>query len=126
MKTISLAAILSSSNPMMSFPKKDFCDRNLKTSLKNLGSQIDKFFQLLIELDAGSLIPRMEKLVNFCGNLISRIAKFFDFFGILFVEWWYLYLMILIKDTSKATKKKKQTNFNKITLRYLYIYINNF
>ena len=34
--------------------------------------------------------------------------------------------MILIKDTTKAFKKKKQINFDKLTLRYLYIHINNF
>ena len=32
--------------------------------------------------------------------------------------------MILIKDTTRAYKKEKQINFNKITLRYLYIHVN--
>ena len=34
--------------------------------------------------------------------------------------------MILIKDTTKAFKNKKQINFNKKMLGYLYIHINNF
>ena len=29
-------------------------------------------------------------------------------------------------DTTKANEKKKQINFNKITLRYLYIQVQNF